>query len=350
VTRSKEFLEHPKAKFRPNGGFRLYCIYCNENHGEGTPFSDEHIVPRALGGLNSFTIRVCGSSNNDLGNRVDSPFISMFPVNSDRFFLDLQSHRGKPTLNLSGTAVIDGKDQVLKNEIRRDDKVFKIFRPSVEVAKTDDQEQLKVSGDPMDVKRILLGKLASAEKEGKTVRDEHGNLLTRESIEAMIVEKSITHESFSVLMTLQIDSYDAVRFFCKMALAAGFHEFGEPFGSSGVAQKLRLAMVSTTNADVVLPGIFWPLVDNDRELYRFFKVPDAHVLAFLPMENKPLIITLFGGRYTAAIPLQDDSSQSSVPIQEGRVFQIDLKAKQLKVSSYEKYILQRPWIQKPASD
>jgi hypothetical protein len=319
----------------------LYCVYCNENHDEGTPFTDEHIVPRALGGLNGFTIRVCGSSNNDLGNRVDGPFIRMFPVNSDRFFLDLQSHRGKPTLNLSGTAVIDGKDQLLRNEIRRDEKIFKISHPTVEVSKTDDQEQLKVSGDPTDVRRILLGKLASAEKQGKAVRDERGNLLTRESIEAMIAEKSIIHENPSVLMTLKIDSYDAVRFFCKMALAAGFHEFGEPFGSSQVAAKLRLSMVSTN--EVVPPGAFWPLVDNNREVYRFFKVPEAHVLAFLPMENRPLVITLFGGRYTASIPLAEDSSQANVPITEGRVFLFDLKAKELKRFSYEEYLTQRPW-------
>jgi hypothetical protein len=329
--------------------FRLYCIYCNENHEEGTPFSDEHIVPRALGGLNSFTIRACKTSNSDLGNRVDSPFIRMFPVNSDRFFLDLQSYRGKPTLDLSGTTVIDGNDQVLRYEVKGDERIFKIASPSVEVVKTHDQERLKVSGDPMDVKRILLGKLASAEKEGKTLRDEHGSPLTRESIEAMIDEKSIMHENPSVLMTLQIDSYDAVRFFCKMALAAGFHEFGEPFGRSAVGQKLRLAMVSTNNEDVVPPGIFWPLVDNNQESYRFFKVPETHVLAFVPMEKRPLVITLFGGKYTAAIPLQDDSSQSGVPIQEGRVFQIDLKTKQLKQSSYGEYLLQRPWIQKAAS-
>lgn len=249
----------------------MYCIYCNDNHDEATAFSDEHIIPRALGGLSNFTVRVCEKSNSQLGDRVDGPFIRMFPVNSDRFFLNIPSYRGRPTLDFGGTMIIDGEDRPLRYEVTGSEKLLKL-EPSVDVVKTDTQERLRISGDPMDAKNILLGKLASVGAVGKKLRDELGNVVTKESIEIMIAERSVIHENPSVLMTLHIDPYDAVRFFCKLALATGFYVLGEAFGRSARGQRLRTTMISE-NDKIEDPGLVWPFIQGEPEIFRFFRCP-----------------------------------------------------------------------------
>jgi hypothetical protein len=328
----------------------MYCVYCDRDHEDGTQFSDEHIIPVALGGTDVYTIRVCRESNSMLGNRVDDPFISLPFVNSDRYFLGLASHRAMPTLDLSGTSIIGGRDCSLKYTITEDRKVLKIAKPSVKRVKTTDGfERFEVFGDPEDVKRILLGKLASVEEQGKSIRDDFGNVLTRESIEAMISERSVTHPNPSVLLTWQPSAYDAVRFFCKTALAACFYEFGESFGRSDVGKKLRSAMLAEKVEDIAPPGMFWPLVDNTSDVYSFFKTPDAHVIAILPNGAAIFVISLFGGKYTAVIPLQDGPSPSSFVIpKEGRAIQLDLRTRQIKRTSFAEYILRQPWV--PAAE
>jgi hypothetical protein len=322
----------------------MYCIYCNENHEEDTPLNREHIVPQAIGGPGSFSFRVCEKSNSELGDKVDGPFIRMFLVNNDRFYYGLQSYRGEPTLDLSGMTQIDGKDRKIKYVVTAEEKVFKMT-PLVEPTRKDAQEMLNVSGDPMDARRILLGKLSSVEKAGKTLSDEFGNLVTKERIEALIAEKTTVHENPSVLITLHIDPYDAVRFFCKLALATGFHVFGEPFGRSAIGQRLRMTMTAE-NEEIALPGPIWPFDDSQAEVYKYFRVPDTHVLAVLPGDEAGTIISLFGGKYTASIQLRDASWSPVNPVpQDGRVFQIGLKTRQFTDSSLGQYLLKRAWIQ-----
>jgi len=91
------------------------------------------------------------------------------------------------------------------------------------VRNPDGKENMQVFGDPMDAQRILLGKLAAAEQEGKTLRDEDGNVLTKERIEKVIVERSVVHENPSVLIEWRPSGYDTVPFFCKLALGTCFY-------------------------------------------------------------------------------------------------------------------------------
>jgi len=44
----------------------LFCAYCGLDHDQTTPFSDEHIIPYAMGGSDKFTIPVCELSNDRL--------------------------------------------------------------------------------------------------------------------------------------------------------------------------------------------------------------------------------------------------------------------------------------------
>lgn len=234
-----------------------YCVYCNQDHSSDTPFNNEHIVPLALGGPNRFTIWVCEKSNSTLGNKVDDRFVSLPFVNTDRYFLDLKSHRGKPTIDLSGRSMIDGKERKLEYTIRGGEKMMKIAGASVERTRNPDgTERVQVSGDPEDARRILLAQLAAAEQAGKTLRDEEGSVLNMERIEALIQERSVVHQNPSVLIEWNPSTYDTVPFFSKLALGACFYLMGEPFGKSEPAEKLRSVIRAEKDEDIVMPGMF----------------------------------------------------------------------------------------------
>src|ERR1700749_3454788 len=107
----------------------MYWVYCNLDHPEDVPFNEEHIIPQAIGGTRAWTIRVCEKSNSKLGNDVDSPFIESFFVNADRFLYNLQSYRSAPTLDLSGTAQVDGREAHVTYKVQGEKKVLKLTQP-----------------------------------------------------------------------------------------------------------------------------------------------------------------------------------------------------------------------------
>src|SRR5437763_17213367 len=78
--------------------------------------------------------RICETINNTVGNDVDKPFISMFPVNAERFFLNLSSHRGSPTLDLSGTTTIDGKERKIQSTVKDGEKVLRLTNPNIKTS------------------------------------------------------------------------------------------------------------------------------------------------------------------------------------------------------------------------
>ena len=321
----------------------MYCVYCNEDHQAAEKFSPEHIIPEALGGTRSFAIRTCETINNAIGNEVDKPFISMFPVNADRFFLNLASHRGPPTLDLSGTTVIEGNERSIQSTVKDGEKVLKLTNAVVETLQEPDRDLITISADPQLARRILLGKLEAATKQGKTMTHQDGAPVTPESIERYIAERSVAVPQPSILIKLQLSGFDAVRFFCKVALATGFYIAGEPFGRSAVAEKLRTTMRSDRIEGLPMPGAFWPFYKSP-EAFKFFSIPDTHVLAVLPHEPHPLAISLFGGSYTALVPLQENGVPQWPSQRDGRVFQISLKDKQFRKWSYGDYLLARPWL------
>lgn len=321
----------------------MYCVYCNEDHQATEKFSDEHIIPEALGGMKPFAIRTCETSNNTVGNKVDKPFINMFPVNADRFFLNLASHRGMPTLDFSGTTVIDGNERKIQSTVKDGEKVLRLTNAVIKTTQETDRELITISADPQQAKQILLGKLEAATKQGKAMTHQDGAPVTPESIDRLIAEQSVAVAQPSILLKLQLSGYDAVRFFCKVALATGFYIAGEPFGRSVVADKLRTIMRSEEIEELPLPGTFWPFYKNP-ESFQFFSIPDAHVLAVLPDEPHILAISLFGGAYTAVVPMQEDGAPQWPLQRDGRVFQFSLKEKKFKQWSYGEYLLVRPWV------
>jgi HNH endonuclease len=325
------------------GSIAMYCVYCNEDHNPAETFSDEHIIPEALGGSKSFAIRVCETINNTFGNEVDKPFISMFPVNADRFFLNLPSHRGMPTVDFSGITVIDGKERHITSTVKDGKKVLRLTKAVTETTHESDRHLVTISADPQEARKILLGRLESAIKQGKAMTHQVGTPVTPASIDRYIAQHSVTVNQPSILIKLQLNGVEAVRFFCKVALAIGFKIAEESFGRFAVADKLRTVIRSENVEDLPMPGAFWPFYKNP-EAFNFFSVPDTHVLAVLPDEPHVLAISLFGGSYTALVPLHEPESFEWPLKREGQVFQISLKDKSFKQWSYDDYLLARPWI------
>lgn len=327
---------------RPITESSVYCVYCNEDHDAAVKFSDEHIIPEALGGSKSFAIRVCESINNRFGNEVDKPFMSMFPVNADRFFLDLASHRGMPTLDFSGTTIIDGQERHVTSTVKDGEKVLRLTKAAIKTTQEPDRDFVQISADPEEARKILLGRLKSATKHGKTMTHQDVTPVTPESIDRYISEHSVPVNQPSILLKLDLNGVDAVRFFCKVALATGFYIAGESFGRSAIADKLRTVIRSQNISEEPMPGVFWPFHKN-TEAFKYFSVTDTHILAILP-DPHVLAISLFGGTYTALVPLHEDGSLEWPLKREGRVFQFSLKDEQFKQWSYDDYLLARLWI------
>jgi hypothetical protein len=192
------------------------------------------------------------------------------------------------------------------------------------------------------VRRILLGKLDAVEKSGGHLTDLlTGERLTREKINLMSEERSVVVPGPSIEMHASIRGGDAVRFFCKIALSAGFKQFGEAFGRSATADQLREEL-RRPDQNLQLPGVFWPFVPAAKiQLLNLFKVRDSHVIAFLHDEQSAVFLSLFGGKYFAMVPLSEESPFAGS--QDAKVLRLNLNTKEMLTSSLSEYILARPW-------
>ncbi len=264
----------------------------------------------------------------------------MFPVNADRFFRELRSHRGTPTLDLSCTGYIDGQERQIRYTVRDGVKTLKLARPIVEKTDGAEHSYYRFSGDPEQVRQIMLGKLVAAINEGKAVTHEDGTPVTPESIDRLVKEQSVASDNLSILLKLDIDVAAMDRFFCKVALAAAYRELGEEFATSAVADKLRNCMEAKASEASGLPVIYIP---HGTQTHAYFAISDAHLLGFLPYEMSPLVISLFGGQYAAIVTLDDSSLDGFRARPSGKLYRMDLSPKQLTVYSYAEYLAKHPW-------
>lgn len=71
-----------------------YCPYIDKDCSD-CEVSTEHIVPLSLGGVNGFAIPVHGTSNSDIGSKVDAAMAEDFLVKTKRDRYDVRGHSGK---------------------------------------------------------------------------------------------------------------------------------------------------------------------------------------------------------------------------------------------------------------
>jgi hypothetical protein len=82
---------------------------------------------------------------------------------------------------------------------------------------------------------------------------------------------------------------------------------------------------------------------GNTETTSYFAIDNAHLVEFLPYETSPLVISLFGGQYTAFAPLDDDVSRDFNTAPNGKLYVLDLQIKRLAIYTYEQYLSSRPW-------
>lgn len=318
----------------------MYCVYCNNDHDESS-MTKEHVIPYALGGSDSLTIRTCARQNNDLGRDVDATFLNLFTVRSKRFFLGLESTSGNPpTLDLSGVTWINGKETPISYLIRGDKSDLKLSRPSIERTSAGESEQWQVSGDPAAVRKILEGKIRKQSSLGKTVTLSDGSILRVEDLDKLFEERVTTTQNPSILKQVQIDLLVPLRFFSKLALATGYLHFGEPFGKSAIGSLLRSHMSLKNFGDTRLRGAIWPMTDSIRGALEVLGSDNEHTLLILEGDPPVFVANLFGD-HGALITLGDPSSSPEFRMDTGKAWRVELPSRKLTVSTLPELIAHR---------
>lgn len=98
------------------GGSMGNCIICRE---ETNSFSDEHVIPDALGGYYHI-YTVCKDCNSDLGSSVDSKLVNHQFAHFQRYLLGLRGKSGKLPNPFSGTHQF-AEDEGKKVQLRLDE-------------------------------------------------------------------------------------------------------------------------------------------------------------------------------------------------------------------------------------
>lgn len=310
----------------------MYCPYCGITHDDSTVVASvEHVIPYGLGGSDDLTIITCDRSNNTLGTDVDAPFMDLFPVRSDRFFLGLESAKGNmPTLDLSGAGWVDGKEVPISYSISANSKELRIAEPTiVKTPNSDGSEQWQVSGDPAKVREVIEGKLRKQTKLGKTMTLQDGSTLRLEDLDKLFAENETVEQNPSVVRTIQFDYLVPIRFFSKLALAMGHLHFGETFSRSSIGETLRRHMTIEEWEDVSLPGVVWPQTESVQSLLQVIAKKDQHVITVMNSEPPVLLVSLFG-EYGAALRLGEPfEGLSPATSGEGTVWRIELPNRKL---------------------
>jgi len=318
----------------------MFCAYCGTDHDKVVVFSNEDVVPYAIGGTRKFTIRVCEKSNNDLGGLADKPFIESFFVGWKRFSLGLCGTDGtQPTFDLSGNSTISGEDVQLKYIIGPGDKKLLTVLPRVTEIVTDDGLRRRLSGDPATVRRILIEMLSGAHAKGKRVRTPDGVILNESNLDAFLASGDLETTNPGIVKIIAFDKLEYVRFFAKLALATGHYIFGENFSRSARAEILRRVMFAKNPSEAVLGGArIRPDIGEAEGKAAFgpFRKRDTHVLGILCRRPTVVIVSLFGDiEGVIALGEVNDPSLSN----GGRILQIDLPSREFHDFKLDDYLM-----------
>ena len=259
-------------------------------------------------------------------------------MRTKRFLLGLEGTDGTPpTLDLSGTKEMNGRQVAITYRINKEGKRLEISSPTVEKTAVSDGERWTVSGDPAKVLRILKGKLESLSAQGKLMKDADGKVLKSDDLDALATSRVETLEP-GILMTLSFDLQLFARFFAKLALATAHYVFGESFSRSVHAEVLRKAIRAKDASEVDIRGAqIWPNTQAVEPVLAIFRKENFHVLGILPMEPPVFFANLFADT-CAVIPLGElrESTISPVP-GSGRVFQIALPSREFHDQTFDQF-------------
>lgn len=274
----------------------MFCPYCGCDHDSAFKMSSEHVIPYSMGGTDAFSIVVCEFSNNLLGGQVDRPVVEFFPVRSERFFLGLKGTDGTaPTLDLSGTTFLDGREMQLKNVIGPDGKDMRLTSREIERIPTDVGERWNFRGSPDAIRKALAGKIRDQASKGKWVKNNKGEIVTLENLDLMLQEAMEEVPNPCVLRKIEFEYLWTWRFFAKLSLSVGHFLFGETFSRSARANQLRQAMHAKKMEEAGLAGaVIFPETHSLPPQFAHFKTKGVHTITVCHGHPRLLLISLFG--------------------------------------------------------
>ncbi len=321
----------------------MFCVYCGTDHDEAVRFSDEDVIPYAIGGTRSLTIRVCERSNNTLGGEVDKPFIEYFAVRAHRFLWGLVGTDGtEPTLDLGGKSFIGDREVKVTTKLGKNRKQLKIG-PKVTRTTLQEGQRLHITGEPTDVRKITEGTLKSQKAKGKWVKNAEGKIVELEDLDDLLGACTIQEiRNPCVVKTIEFDYLWSVRFFAKLALATGHYILGEDFSRSGRAAALRRAMSAKCQEEAVIPGVaVWPETGVAEHILARFRSEDSHVLAVRLGVPMIFFASLFGV-FDAMIILRGlEPGELPIASTQGRILEVKLPSRRLEDSTLEAYVARR---------
>ena len=187
----------------------------------------EHVVPRALGGSDEFSVTVERKANNDLGSEVDAPMIDFYSERRIKF--DLRGHKRREPA-FSSDVLVEGRPATW--EMGPDSGGVRLKTVVTKTPMPNGTIQVSISGDPEKVRRIAAAIQRSHEAKGKLV--------------APFVETATVLEQPQVTGTFRCDTLALGRFQSKLALGLGHWLWGEEWSSGAGASALRRSLWSRT--------------------------------------------------------------------------------------------------------
>lgn len=321
-----------------------FCIYCGRNK-SSSQFSDEHVIPRAIGGnlepTNPFLIdEVCNRCNNLSGIFIDEPFIKSWFTQNNKAelsfeYIDLDKDVIVPLRYFGEFEDLKYEDKICEFWLGpTGDQIFHFHKPYPERpnippivgvpthAKRENIDYGFVfifirSNNPIWHKPILYSFVNQFKKStlylgnGPKPKGDSFSTIPEELEELHKELKKRTgsdpdkqnSETHKLKTSFGLDYGD--RFLAKLALGLGSILLNDSFKKSNSADILRKFMWTKSLEDrskILLPGTNFVGNNIDDRLKDFLSWPGGHLLYFLPDKNRGLILyTNFYKRQEASI-------------------------------------------------
>ncbi len=254
-----------------------FCPYVGRDLDDEVLFSDEHVVPYAIGGPNALTIRVSKDANSEIGRLVDVKFTDNLFVMHHRVRLDLRGQSGaEPRMDWRGELVGKDDDASKPARYRFGPETKDLWvRPEVRRAPVaDGKQEISIQAhSEAEFRRIVSDINRKQRRAGLPTLD-------ADELMASAATEEIEQPAMNVVNHVGLHDFELE--FVKMALGFGHLAIGEAFSRSALADDLRTFIweVDPDKRQDLVRGEIFPSVSNP-DLFKLFEVPDHHVFALL---------------------------------------------------------------------
>lgn len=236
----------------------MYCPYTDKQV-ELEEASFEHIIPKSLGGSNSFGIQVEKEANSKLGAEVDGKMAADFFISQRRNEWDIRGHSGKrPVPRYKG--VLEPGSLPIQLDLDKGERKLDVFSPK------------------------------------------HGRLLRSEET----MGKNLS-------FTTTLDPVLWVRFAAKVALAAGYLTYGDRFVDCVEHRPIREFMWNPDISGNPMPFaaghlLTEPESQEERQLRALTEVFGTSVVILVPRRKSLTVAVGCLGRFVARVSLDADTA------------------------------------------